>query len=144
EGLFPFVAEGGMAEVMGQRDCLCEVLIQPEGARDIAGNAGHFQRMSQPRAEVVARAVQENLRLVLQPAKRARVDHAVPVPVEMRAAFRRVFWVFAPACLGAELGVRRQKLALALLQFLAGARHQVKSNSSLRRIAMTLLQNLPK
>ena len=60
-------------------------------ARNRARYLAHFQRMSQPRAEMLALMVEENLRLVLQPAESRRMDNPVSVPLELvaRRAGRR-------------------------------------------------------
>src|SRR5712671_29272 len=41
--------------------------------------------MCQTRSQVIARAVEENLRFVLEPAKRARMNNAGPVPLKLSA-----------------------------------------------------------
>ena len=71
EGVLAFVAERGVAEVMCQRDGLDEILIQPQGARDAAGGGGNFHRVREARAQVIAGAIEKDLRLVFQSAERA-------------------------------------------------------------------------
>ena len=82
---FALVAERRMAEVVRERDGLGEIGVQPQRAGDVARDGGDFNRVRQPRAEVVAGAVEKNLRLVFQPAEGARVDHAVAVALVLRA-----------------------------------------------------------
>ena len=64
------VAERRMAEIVRQRQRLGEVLVEAERARQRAGDLRHFQRMGEPRAVVVALVIDEDLRLVRQPAER--------------------------------------------------------------------------
>ena len=73
------VAEGRMAEVVRQRDGFGQVLVQAQGARDVAGDGGDFDGVGQARAQMVAGAVEKNLGLVFQPAEGARMDDAVAV-----------------------------------------------------------------
>ena len=65
------MAERRMAEVVRQRQRLGQVLVEAERAGERAGDLGHFERMGQPRAVMVAFVVDEHLRLVRQAAERA-------------------------------------------------------------------------
>ena len=78
-----------MAEVVRERQRLRKILVEPERAGDRAGDLRHLERMGQARAEMVALVVDEDLRLVLQPAKGVGMDDAVAVALERRA--KRVF-----------------------------------------------------
>ena len=120
------VAEGSVAEIVRQRDGLREVLIQPERPADIAGNSGNLDRVSQPRSQMVAGAVQEDLRLIFQAAKRAAVDDAVAVPLVFGAPCRRRLRVLAATGVGAELRVRSQAGPFERFQFLSGAGHALE------------------
>ena len=71
-----------MAEVVGERQRLGQILVEAERAGDRAGDLRHFQRVRQARAEMVALVVDEDLRLVLQPAKGVGMDDAVAVALE--------------------------------------------------------------
>src|SRR5436190_12916168 len=113
-----------MAQVMRERDGFGEILVQPQGARDVPRNARDLDGVGEPRAQMVAGAVEKNLCLVFQPAEGARMNDAVAVALEMRAPLGRLFLVFAPARLGAELRVRREELPLAGFEFEAGGGHQ--------------------
>ena len=64
------VAERRVAEVVGQRQRLGQVLVQPQFSGDRAGDLRHLDRMGQPRAVEVALVVDEHLGLVLQLAER--------------------------------------------------------------------------
>ena len=100
-----------------------KISVQFQRAGDVARDGGDFNRVREPRAQMVAGAVEKNLRLVFQPAEGARMDDAVAVALVMRAPFRRGLLVFASARVAAELRVGRENLAFDLFQFLTGARH---------------------
>src|ERR1035437_8663103 len=117
------VTERGVAEVVCQRNGLGEVLIKLERAGDVARNGGHLHRMGQPRAEVIAGAVEKHLGLVFEPAKGPGVNDAVTVPLILRAPLRRRFPMLSPARIGAELRIRGKALSLERLQFLLRAGH---------------------
>ena len=117
------MAERGVAEIVRQRNGFGEVLIELQRAGDIARNRRDFHRVRQPRAEVVAGAVEKDLRLVFEPAEGARVNDSIAVPLVLRAPFGRRLPVLAPARVGAELRIRRQALAFQRLQFLSCAGH---------------------
>ncbi len=70
---------------MHQRQRLHQVFIQPQFGGNCARDLRDFNRVRQPVAEMVGVPACENLRLVLQPAKRARVYHAVAVALEVIA-----------------------------------------------------------
>ena len=118
-----FVAEGGMAEVVGQGDGFAEVFVEAEGAGDVAGDGGDFHGVGEAGAEVVPGAIKEDLGFVFEAAEGAGVNHPVAVPLIMRAPFGRRFPVLAPARVGAELGIRGQALAFEQFQFLSCAGH---------------------
>jgi len=71
------MAERRVAEIVGERHRLAEILVEPERAADGAGDLRHFQRVGEPCAVVVALVIDEDLRLVLQPPERRRMDDAV-------------------------------------------------------------------
>src|SRR5439155_9155728 len=127
-----FVPERGVTEVVRQRDGLRQVFVKFERAGDVAGDGGDFHRVRQPRAQMVASAVEEDLRFVFEPAKRARVNDAVAVALIMCAPVGRLFGVFASSGVGAELGVRREALAFELLQVFARPGHGSNSKCGMR------------
>ena len=73
------MAKGRMAKVMRQCHRLGQIGVQAKDAGDGARHLGHFDRVGQARAVVVALMFDKNLRLVLQPPKRAGMDDPVPV-----------------------------------------------------------------
>ena len=88
ERVLPGVAEGRVAEVVGQRDGFGQIFVQPQRAGDGAGKLRYLQRMREPGAEQVALVVQEHLRLVDQPAERGGMHDAVAVALEVVARGR--------------------------------------------------------
>ena len=60
------MAERRMAEVVRQRDGLREVFVQAQGAGDRAADRRHFDGVREPGPQVVTRAVEKDLRLVLE------------------------------------------------------------------------------
>ena len=88
---FTRMAERRMTEVMGERECLGEVFVEPESARNRARDLGDFESMGEPGAVMIAFVKHEHLGLVGQPPERRRVDDAVAVaPVGAARAARRL------------------------------------------------------
>jgi len=75
---------------------------------------------------VVARAVEEDLRLVLEPAEGATVDDAVAVALEVEPEPVLVLGVDTPARGGAGLAVGREVADLTPFQVGTAARHAPK------------------
>ena len=121
--LLAFVAERGMAQIVRQGDGFGQVVVQVERAGDAAGDGGDFDGVGQARAQMVAGAVEEDLGLVFQAAKGARVDDAVAVALVFGAPQRGRFRMNPAARIGAELGVRGQSLAFPFFELFSGTRH---------------------
>jgi len=81
EGFFADMAEGGVADVMGEGDGFDEVFIQAEGAADGAGDLGDFEGVGEAGSVVIAGG-DEDLGFVLEPAEGFAVEDAVPVALE--------------------------------------------------------------
>ena len=79
------VAERRMAEVVRQRQCLREILVEAELPRQRAGDLSDFERMGQPGAIMIALMEHEHLGLVFEAAERGGVDHPVAVAPERAA-----------------------------------------------------------
>ena len=79
------VAERRMAEIVRKRHRLRQVLVEPERARQRAGDLHDFERVGQPRAVMVALVIDEHLRLVGEPAEGGGMDDAVAVAAEIVA-----------------------------------------------------------
>ena len=111
ERLLAGVAERRMAEVVAEADRLDEILVQPQRTADAARDAGRLERVRQARAEMIALGIDEDLRLVPQPAERLRVDDPVAVALERRAQTAFLFGVRAAAALVGADGERRRASA---------------------------------
>ena len=138
-----FMAEGGMAEVVRQGDGFRQIFVQLQSPGDVAGDGCDFHGVRQPRAQMVAGAVEKDLGLVFQPSKRPRVDDAVAVALVMRPPVGRFLRVFAAARVGAELGVASQILPLQLFEFFSRAGHESNSERGARNGPSGALVNLP-
>ena len=78
------VAERRVPEVVTERDGLGQLLVQPEHLRDGARNLRDLERVREPGAIVIAGRREEDLRLVLEAAKRLAVDDAVAIALKRR------------------------------------------------------------
>ena len=105
------MAERRVAEIVGERHRLAEILVEPQRAADGAGDLRHLQRMGQPRAVVIALVIDEDLRLVLQPPERRRMDDAVAVALERAAGGPLRLSEQAAAALPRQRGIGCQRLA---------------------------------
>ena len=73
--------------------------------------------MRQPRAEMIAGAIQENLRLIFQAPKRARMNNAGPVALKFRAVIMVRLGIFPSARLAGFLRERREDSSLVRFHF---------------------------
>ena len=74
-----------MPEVVGKRDGLGQVFIKAQGPCDGSANRRDFDGVSQPRAQMIAGAVEENLGLVLETTKCTRVNNPSTIALEFGA-----------------------------------------------------------
>src|SRR5580658_6277860 len=81
ERLFARMTERRMAEVVHQRERLCQVYIEIERTGDGARDLCHLDGVREAVAEMVRIAAGEDLRLGFQAAKGAGVDDAIAVPL---------------------------------------------------------------
>jgi hypothetical protein len=102
------VAEGRMAEVVGEADGLGERLVQSQRAGHAARNLRDLERVRQPRAVQVALVVDEDLGLVHEAAEGRGVHDPVAVALILRAVPRRRFREAPPARGALVLGVGRE------------------------------------
>ena len=72
----------GIEALYDALDGLGEILVDTQRARDGTGNLGHFERVGEPAAKVIALVVHEDLGLVLKAPKGGGVEHAVAVTLE--------------------------------------------------------------
>ena len=119
---FAGVAERRVAEIVPERNRFGQLFVQPQHLRDGPRNLRDFERVRQARAVVIAGRREEHLRLVLQPAERLGVDDAIAIALERRADRIFVFGADAALAVGALRRLRRQDLALALLELFANRR----------------------
>ena len=82
ERFFAGVCERRMPDIVNEGEGLRQIFVEPEHVRDCAGDLRHLDRMGQAVAEMIGDAGREDLRLVFQTAKSARVDDAVAVALE--------------------------------------------------------------
>src|SRR5437016_4788051 len=75
--------------------------------------------MGQPRAQVIAGAVQENLRLIFEPAKCTRVNDPRAVALKLGPITVALLRIFSAARVTRFLGKRRERGAFGRLHFLA-------------------------
>ena len=112
---FAGVAERRMADVVREHDRLDQILVRAERARDGARDLRDLERVREPIPEVVALVVREDLRLVLQAAERARVQHAVAVALEHGAIAVLGLGLDPTARVARAHGVGRERFRLARL-----------------------------
>ena len=79
EGLFAGVAERWVAEVVGQRDGLRQVLVDAQRPGDRLGHLSDLEGVGESGAVVIALIIYEHLGFVLQAPKGAGMDHAVVI-----------------------------------------------------------------
>ncbi len=84
EGLLAGMAERGMAEIVGQRQCFGQILVEAESTADRACDLGHLEAVGEPRPVVVALVVDKDLRLMGQPAESRAMNDAVAVALKCR------------------------------------------------------------
>src|SRR5947207_6277845 len=108
-----------MAQIVRERDCFRQILVQPQCTRDGAADRSHLDRMRQARAQMVARAVEKNLRLVFQAAERARMNDARTIALKFGAIGVTRLTVLPPARFTRFLSNGRERCALPLLHLLA-------------------------
>jgi len=118
-----------MTKIVRQRDGLGEVLVQAERPCQRPRDARDLNGVRHPRPVMIAGAVEENLRLVFEPAKRAAVDDPVPVALEIEPETVLVLGMQTPARRGTILRVRREVTDLTSLQIKTASRHYTNLSS---------------
>src|SRR5688572_28105100 len=131
---FAGVAERRVAEVVPERNRFGKLLMQPQHLGNGPRNLRHFERVRQSRAVMVAGRREKHLRLVLQPPERLGVDDAIPIALE--GGPDRIFFLAADAALaiGTLRRLRRENLALALLELLPYRGRHDRPIISLRKL----------
>src|SRR4051794_4986693 len=110
-----------MAEVVADGDRLGQILVEPQPTRDAARNARGLERVRQPRAEMIALGIDEDLRLEPEAAKRLRVDDAVAVALKRRPKPALFVGKLPPARLVRAHRERREPALLVLANGLGKA-----------------------
>jgi hypothetical protein len=123
EGGLADVAEGGVAEIVAQRDRLGEVLVEAQGAADGAGDLGDLEGVGETGAIVVGVRGDEDLGLVGEAAEGLAVDDAIAVALEGGADGAGGLGAVAAAAAGAPRGEGGERLVFELFALFAGARH---------------------
>jgi hypothetical protein len=108
-----------MAEVVGERDRFRQIFIQGQRSRDRPADGRNFDRVRQARPQMVAGAVEKNLRLIFQPAKRARVNDPRPIALELGPIIVSFLRVLPAAGFAGLLGGRRQDARFVLFHLFA-------------------------
>jgi hypothetical protein len=91
------MAEGRVADIVGQCEGFGEVLINAQNARYSPGNLRNLDRMRQPVAKVIRNPGREHLGFIFQPAERPGMDHAVAITLERIPVRMRQFRIAAAA-----------------------------------------------
>ena len=82
--LLTCMAKGGMPQIMGQTDRLGQILVEPQGPGNGAGDLRNLQCMSQPGPVQIAFRREKHLRFLLEAAEGLAVQHPVTVSLEHR------------------------------------------------------------
>ncbi len=109
QGILPGMAEGRMAQIMGQGQGLAQVLVQMQIAADGTRDLRNLERMGQPGAEEIALVIDEHLGLVGQPPEGHGMDDAVPVALKGAAGGAVALRMQAPARGLRPAGIGRQR-----------------------------------
>jgi hypothetical protein len=100
------MAEGRVAEIVGERKRLGQILVGAQVAGKRAGDLRHFERVGEARTVVIAFVIDEDLGLVVEPAEGRRVQDAVPIARVRRACGTRRLGHKPPAAFARIDGVR--------------------------------------
>ena len=108
-----------MTEIVSERNCFRQVLVQSQRTRDGAADRRHLDRMRQARAQMVAGAVEKHLRLIFEAAERARMNNTRTIPLKFGAIRVTRLSVLPPARFARFLRDGRERCALPLLHLFA-------------------------
>jgi hypothetical protein len=84
EGALTGMAERRMAQIVGERQRLGQILVESERPRDRSGYLRNLKAMRQASAEMITLVLDEDLGLVLEATERLAVDDAVAVTLKGR------------------------------------------------------------
>ena len=85
QGILAGMPERRVAQVVGQRNRLHQVLVQAQVAGDRTGDLRDFDAVGQAGAEQIAFVIDEHLGLVFQAPESGRMDNAVAIALELGA-----------------------------------------------------------
>src|SRR2546430_16369431 len=117
-----------MAQIVTKPDRLGENFIETKRLGDGATDLRDFQNVCEPRAVVITFRGQENLRLVLEAAKRLAVNDAIAIALIRRPKVVFRFVVIAAARVGALRRARSESIGLDLLEHLADVHCRIVSS----------------
>jgi hypothetical protein len=86
---FPCMPKRRVPDIMRQRKRLCEVTIESQRCRHLPRNLRDLDCVRQPAAKVIRRTACKYLCFSGQPAKRSRLNDAIPVTLKRRATIAR-------------------------------------------------------
>jgi hypothetical protein len=109
----------GVPKVMSERDSLRQILVQPERARDGAGNLRDLKRVSQARPGVVALWKRKNLGLVFQAAEGFAVYDSVAIALKGCPQRAKPFFPGPAPALSGRARPRREPFQLVLFPCLS-------------------------
>ena len=102
--ILPGMSEGGMPQVVPQRDGLGQILIQFQRPGNGSGYLRHLKGVCKPCAVMIALGRYEHLGLVLHPSERLTMYYSVSVPLEIRSYIAFFLCLEPSPCLGAFHG----------------------------------------
>jgi len=105
------MAERRVAEIVGKRKSLGQVLVEPKPPRHRAGDLGDLEAMGKPRAVMIALGIDEDLGLVVQPPEGSGVQDAIAVTSKGRAGRARRLVGKAPTALARVCRIGRKRFA---------------------------------
>ena len=109
-----------MPQIVRQRDRLGQIFVQGQRPRDRPADRRHLDRMREPRPQMIAGPVQENLRLIFQAAKGARMNDPRAVALKLRPIDVPRLRIFPAARFAGLLRKRRQDTRFVRFHLLAG------------------------
>jgi hypothetical protein len=127
EHALPRMPERCMPKVVSQSNRFSELLVKLENLCNRSRDLRHLERVGEARPVVIACWGKEDLRLVLQPAERLRVNDAVAVALKRRPYIVFGFFAQTSPRVGAFCGLRREDLSLTRFEVFTDTGHKSRS-----------------